>query len=104
MLFFRLVTHVTDRVYCYKSLGINLSDIVHELFILIFVHDVIVETGNGMKLLMTIAKPVPLPTVTWLGSIKKNTAIATMIVPTVIIANSSTVLRIFMECLSMITS
>ena len=32
----------------------------------------ITETGSGIKLLSTIASAEPLPTATWLGSIKKN--------------------------------
>ena len=61
-----------------------------------FMISVIVDTDSGMKLLKTIASAAPLPTDTWLGSIKKNTAAATMTVPTVMMANSLTVFRIFM--------
>lgn len=68
-----------------------------------------VETGKGMKLLSTMARAVPLPTETWLGSMKKNTEIATMAVPRVMMAKSFTVLRestgkplFCMECLSII--
>ena len=32
------------------------------------------ETGNGIKLLQTMASAVALPTETWLGIIKKKTA------------------------------
>ena len=49
---------------------------------------VMTDTGNGMKLLITIAKAVPLPTDTWLGSIKKNTAVDTINVPIVMMKNS----------------
>ena len=59
-----------------------------------FIINVMVETESGMKLLSTIAKAAPLPTETWLGSIKKNTAAATIAVPTVMIANSFNVFRI----------
>lgn len=62
-----------------------------------FIINVIVETESGIKLLRTIAKAAPLPTETWLGNIKKNTAAATMAVPTVIIANSLIVLQNFMS-------
>ena len=64
-----------------------------------FMIRVMVEAESGMKLLSTIAKAAPLPTETWLGSIKKNTAAATMAVPTVMMANYLIVLRIFM-CLT----
>ena len=46
------------------------------------------DTGKGMKLLNTMARAVPLPTDTWLGSIKKYTAVATINVPTVMMKNS----------------
>ena len=62
-----------------------------------FIINVIVETESGIKLLRTIVKAAPLPTETWLGNIKKNTAAATMAVPTVIIANSLIVLQNFMS-------
>ena len=62
-----------------------------------FIINVIVETESGIKLLRTIAKAAPLPTETWLGNTKKNTAAATMDVPTVIIANSLIVLQNFMS-------
>ena len=48
----------------------------------------IAETGSGTKLLMISASAEALPTVTWLGSIKKNTAAAIMAVPIVIMENS----------------
>ena len=47
-----------------------------------------------MKLLSTMAKAVPLPTDTWLGSIKQYTAAATISVPKVMIINSFTVRRV----------
>ena len=53
-----------------------------------FIIRVMVDTERGTNSLMTIARPAPLPTVTRLGTIKKNTAVATMMVPTVMIRNS----------------
>ena len=42
------------------------------------IDNVITEIGKGKKLCSTIANADILPTETWLGSIKKNTAAATM--------------------------
>ena len=36
---FRLVPHITDRVDSHKGLGVHLADVVHQLSVLIFVHD-----------------------------------------------------------------
>ena len=48
------------------------------------------EMGSGIKLLSTIARAEPLPTATWLGTIKKNIAAAAINAPTVIIIKSIT--------------
>ena len=53
-----------------------------------FIAIVMAETLRGRNSLSTIARPAALPTVTWLGIIKKNTAQAVMIVPTVMLMNS----------------
>ena len=60
-----------------------------------FIISVMVDTDSGIKLLRTIANAAPLPTDTWLGSMKKKTAAATIAVPTEIIANSLIVFYTF---------
>ena len=51
----------------------------------------------GQRLDRFLAKAVPLPTDTWLGSMKKNTAAVMMIVPTVMMANSRRFLRLHIQ-------
>ncbi len=49
---------------------------------------VMTDTGRGMKLDRIMASAAPLPMETWLGSMKKYTATATISTPTVMVRNS----------------
>ena len=60
---------------------------------------VMADTGSAIKLFSTMASAVTVPTETWLGSIKKYTAVAMMAVPAVMIAKSLIVFLIFIAFL-----
>ena len=68
-------------VFIPNSFPINKNPKIHNM---IFINMVSIDTGKGTKWERTIATPAMLPTVTLLGIIKKNTAIATIVMAKVI--------------------
>lgn len=56
---------------------------------------VMADTGSGIKLASTMARPDTLPTDNLLGTRKKNTAAATIAVPSVMMPHSASTAHIF---------